>query len=466
MELSVEAMLHSDVVVTKCFDTFQGARAKDTDDSVYHENRIKLGYTSKAALHFVQGLGCCKPDARQILSSIAGHEGVFLEYVETRGMAAIASRLARLGVPCDDKRKLTDHVPCSNTDCNIRISKTFRPPQNIQPTSANGRRCIVCATAKISKPSPIHHKRGVREKHDRSKSDQSKMIRSQLYAPDDDDDGVESDDIPNDRISRTFSKEDRQRMDRRRRGQARQTYIPRIGDIWRNSANTWLKVMDTPKDLSFEYTLQNKMGDEVRVHAKLFGGSNGKGAAAKQWQLIRMASSISQNADDSDGSTATIDDNSDDDNDRARLNKDARTNGTPAVRINNVGTIRNSRTDTDKAKACVGANATNSASESSCESDGDSGSAGDSDSSSAGDSDSSSDDDIDGDTETGSSSDSDSDSSSDSDTQTLQPKSTVPSTVDLKGYRERGVGVARRTGGAGGGKMRGSKGRFKRKRGK
>ena len=230
-----------------------------------------------------------------------------------------------------------------------------------------------------------------------------------------------------------------------------------------------MEVTDIPTDRTSEYTLKNSKGDTVRVHEKLLGGSKGKGAAAKQWQLIRLASSISQNADDSDGSTATIDDNSDDDNDRARLNKDARTNGTSALRIDNVGTIRNSRTDTAKTKACAGANATNSANENSSESDGDSGSAGDSDSSSAGDSDSSSDDDIDSDTETGSSSDSDSDSSSDSETETLQPKSTVPPTVDLKGYREPGAGSARKTekgGSAGGGKRNGRNGKFKRKRGK
>lgn len=299
------------------------------------------------------------------------------------------------------------------------------------------------------------------------------MISSQLFVAGsaDSDDDSETNGSKIERLQRTLSQDDRQRLDRKRRGENIQQPDARIGDIWRNSVDAWLEVTDIPTDRTSEYTLQNSKGDTVRVHEKLLGGSKGKGAAAKQWQLIRMASSISQNADDSDGSTATVDENPEEDDDRAtadRLNKEDMNSDTPAVRIDNVEKTRISRPDTERTKANAGANDTNSATENSSESDGDSSSTDDSDSSSDSDSDSdsSNDSDSDSDTETGSSSDSDSNGDNDSATGTLQEKSRVEPTADPKGYRERGVGVARRTGGADGGKMRGSKGRFKRKRGK
>lgn len=161
VDLSTEAMLQKDPSVTACFNIFEQARQKGITAGVYHENRIKLGYTSTRAVQYIQDQGSSKPDARQILSTIAAYEATFLEYIENKGLEDIASKFASLGVPCRPDRTMTEHVECTQAECKIRISKTFDAAFDKSGKKKGGgrRQCIVCATRLISKPSQIRAER-------------------------------------------------------------------------------------------------------------------------------------------------------------------------------------------------------------------------------------------------------------------------------------------------------------------
>lgn len=167
VELSITNMLHGTPTARGCLRRFRDATRHKIDDGVYFANRIKLGFTSRMSIEFLEMLGARTADAREAASRIAKLEMEFLLDIETTGRCKILQKLISLGCPITPDGQLSNTIVACE-ECSVAVGKTF--VVDIGDDSVNEmthRVCSTCASIKTKEtivPRVFRHRRA---QHDR-----------------------------------------------------------------------------------------------------------------------------------------------------------------------------------------------------------------------------------------------------------------------------------------------------------